>query len=73
MYRNTAIGAFDYITVLLVVCKDCKSVASNTGKIIDRDQKKRKMLEYFLEVPGETGRFFDEMPSMMQHCWPSWR
>ena len=42
LYRNTAIGAFDYITVLWVVCKDCKSVASNTGKIIDRDQKKKK-------------------------------
>ena len=49
LYRNTAIGAFDYITVLWVVCKGCKSVASNTGKI-DRDQKKKKMLEYFLEV-----------------------
>ena len=33
-----------------VVCKECKSVASNTGTIIDRDQKKRKVLEYFLEV-----------------------
>ena len=30
--------------------KECKSVASNTGKIIDIDQKKWKMLEYFFEV-----------------------
>ena len=29
---------------------ECKSVASNTGKIIDIDQQKGKMLEYFLEV-----------------------
>ena len=28
--------------------KECKIIASNTGTIIDRDQNKRKMLEYFL-------------------------
>ena len=41
LYRNTAIGAFDYITVLWVVGKDCKSVASNTGKIILIETRKR--------------------------------
>ena len=36
--------------------KECKSVASNTGKIIDIDQEERKMLEFFVEVQEDSLR-----------------